>query len=299
MVYRIAIIIAIVFSIAVIVLAMNVFAESPAPGKGLFITPSYQELSVSPGEPSKQTITVADYTDKPMTVTLSVKKFQVTDYKYDYKFSDDSDHWVKLTQNTVSLTPGQQANVAYTINTPKNATSGGHYYAIFASAAMTNAGVAQTGQVVSQLFLKVGGNQILSGTISGGSAPFWVFGNTVPYKFDARNTGNVHYEANFFGKLTNLFGANESESDTNYVLLPGTVKSIGGSVPTPLFPGLYQLTYGYSADFLHGTTKSIWILFIPPWSVIVLIFIIAGISKLFNRKSKKPTTKHESSVTKD
>lgn len=258
--------------------------------QGLYLSPTRQEVSVAPGHTVEGSLQLADYTTKPLTVNLSVRQFTVLDYSYDYKFGETQNEWVKFANARLELQPQQESTVKYEITVPTSAAPGGHYLAIFASAGMSNGGIAQTGQLVSLVFLKVSGKLVQSGVISNGYVPFLNMGNEIIYKFDAKNTGNVHYDAAFYGQLESVFGKSQ-EYGTTHVLMPGAARTVSGSVPAPLLPGIYKLNYGYKTDNSVVSSKSDYVLFIPPWFIVALLIIGAGIVKQRRARSRSDKDK--------
>jgi hypothetical protein len=257
--------------------------------RGLSVTPVRQELTAEPGRVTNASYEVANYNDKPLTVMMSVKKFNVTDYSYAYKFSDDNDKWITFENPQVVLQPQQKFKMKYTVTVPSSAAPGGYYFALLASAASgPTGGISQTAQVASMLFIKAGGQLTRQGTISNPQVPFLVMGNTVSYKFDVRNTGNVHYAADFYGQLEGLFGKMPSTS-ASHILMPGAVRAVGGSVDSPVWPGVYIFNYGYKTETDNTPTyKSSYILFVPPWSIAALfILLIIGRSAWRVKHKKK------------
>src|SRR5690349_1761743 len=92
---------------AAILLACNVppasAASSPPMEHGLLITPLRQFLSAKAGQPLNSSFTVANLTNKPLIVRLSVQQFSVTNYVYNYKFEAPTNNWLHLGFTSVSL----------------------------------------------------------------------------------------------------------------------------------------------------------------------------------------------------
>jgi hypothetical protein len=253
---------------------------------GLAVSPVRQEDAVTPGKPTTGFFSVANYTQADMTISLTVKEYSTADYNYDYQFRDTDKDWIKLETQQVTLEPGEDKEIYYAISAPETAAPGGHYFAFFASAEMPGGAVKRTAQVVSLLNLNVHGDLKHAGSVENGKVPFLVYDDKITYIFDARNTGNTHYNAYFYAKLDGFLYSGD-ETGVTHVLMPDTVRRVGGSVRSPFWPGLYTLTYGFKTDFdtTHRTFTT-QILYIPLWSVAALIAVILGASWLWKRRKQ-------------
>lgn len=286
MMYRIAI--AIFLSLTTALSPLSAAAVETT-NKGLYISPIRQETTIAAGKTKTNIVTIANLTDKPMTVNFSVKQFSVTDYAYDYTFRPAENDWVKMSTSQIQLQPNQSKNISYTVSVPPKTSPGGYYYTLFASTDLPGSGLPGTIQATSLLYITVEGKLVRTSVLQNASIPWLVTGNNIPYKFDVKNTGNIHFTAYFFGQLTGLFGA-QPEAGTSHLLMPGTVRTISGSIPSPLLPGVYKVTYGYRVDFAQIiTTKSSYIIYLPPWSIVALLLIALAGRWLWQQKHKKPT----------
>ena len=259
-----------------------------AKNKGLYISPLRQQRVVAAGKATNGNLTIGNQTDKPMTVTLSVKQFSVTDYDYDYVFSEPKHDWLKFATTEVQISPHENKKVDYTLTIPQKTTPGGYYLSLVASTRVPGPGLSATVEAASLLYIKVAGNLVRTGVLRNDALPFFVTGSTIPYKFDVEDTGNVYFTAYFYGQLEDVFGVSKQpETGTSHLLMPGAVRTIEGSIPTPMLPGVYKATYGYKVDFAQiVVTKSAYVLFIPPWSVAALICILLFVRWLQQKRHK-------------
>lgn len=219
-----------------------------------------------------------------MTVSLFVKQFSVSDYIYDYTFSTPND-WVFLSKDQVQLKAGESQKIDYTVTVPKGSAPGGHYYTLFASARVQSGGVVSAMQTTDLLYVTVNGKLTTSNHIEKTAVPQVVFDSRIPYQMDVRNTGNVHYFAYFTGSVKGFLTDN-NEPLTSHLLMPGTVKHITGTVPSPLWPGIYTVTYGYQTENTPEVTRSSTILFVPPWSIVLVALIIMAATWQVRRKQR-------------
>lgn len=252
--------------------------------RGLSIAPLRKEVGVRAGATAATNFIVANLTRDTMTVNLAVKQFSATNFVYDYEFRPPDNDWVKVESPQIQLEPGESRKVSYTITIPEKTAPGGYYYTIFASTDISS-GLPTTVQAATLLYLTVEGELIRTSVLQNDSLPFLITSNKIPYKFDVKNTGNVHFSAYFYGQLESLLGK-YPESGTSHVILPGSVRTVGGSIQAPLLPGIYKVKYGYKVDFADfEIAKTAYIAFIPPWSIIVLV--LSGIAaRWFWRKRR-------------
>ena len=270
--------------VSALFMSVPTYADSP---KGLAITPTRMEQSVTAGKTATGSFIVGNQTDQPIIVKLSVKQFSVTDYTYDYVFQDPKDEHVKLREHEVRIDAHATKRLWYDTTFPKSTTPGGYYYAIFASTDVAQEGsaVAQTVQATTLLYVKLGGKFIYTSVWKNDSLPFVVMGSDIPYKFDLKNTGNVHFTGLFYGQVEGLFYKGQ-EVGVDHLLMPGAVRSISGTVPSPIMPGIYRVTYGYKVDFASIiNVKSAYIIYLPPWSI---AFAILTAYALWRSRSRWP-----------
>jgi len=244
-------------------------------GRGLYVSPVRSQLTVKHNEPKTGSMRIANYTDRSLTVNLFVQRFSAIDYSYDFAFHklEGKDRWIFFENSTVQLKPQENREVRYTIDVPETTQPGGHYFALTASTDMSDKGLGQVAQVVSQLYVTVEGAYKKAGSIGNETVPFVVFDTKIPFTYDAANTGNIHYTAFFYGYLKGLF-YEQPETGVSHILMPGSKRKVGGSVPVPFWPGIYTLTYGYRADIDDTiAVKTATVLYIPPWSIVALVLL--------------------------
>lgn len=261
-------------SVVVISLLLPIPAYAQNESRGLTISPVRQEQTVKPGTPARGSFMVGNATNESMKIDLMVEQFSVADYSYDYEFrAPPSNDWVKLKQSQVILAPNKTQKINYDIVVPRNSPPGGYYFSLFASTTVKGPGLPGTVRAASLLYMKVDGKLVRTSVMENASSPFWVTSSKVPYEFDVKNTGNVHFSAYFYGRIDWLFGS-LPESGTSHLLMPNAIRKIEGSVPSPILPGVYKMTYGYKVDFADiEINQSRYIIFIPPWSVVLAVLL--------------------------
>ncbi len=256
--------------------------------KGLLITPLRTYTSLNAGSQKTNNFTIANLTSKTITVYLSVKQFSVSDYDYSYNFSDPSNNWLTLPINQVSLKSGESHSVSYNLNVPSGTAPGGHYYTLFASANLDNGGIESTVQAATLLYLTVNGTVVRTSQFVGSSIARVSFGKQITYSLDVKNTGNIHYYGYFSGGVSGLF-VHPNTTGNSHLLLPGAIRKVTSSIPSPALPGIYHATYGYVTDSGTTVTQHRYVVFIPPWSIAFALLALMGGFKLYRRQTRKRT----------
>jgi len=114
-------------SIALIILGYSTTASA------MTITPVRYEVKGNPGETLVQKMTIINEDSIPVTYYSSFTNFEAQGETGSASFvapKDDIGTWIK-TIDSVTLSPGEQKTVDFTINIPMNAEPGGHFGVVF------------------------------------------------------------------------------------------------------------------------------------------------------------------------
>jgi hypothetical protein len=267
--------------------------------KGLTIFPLRTELSIAPGTSQDRTLTLSNTNDHPITVQLTTEEFSVIDQNYDYAFNAATQptKWVTFTPSTLDLAVGETKTATFRIGVPLNAEPGGKYLSMFAttSTGSTDNGVVSQQRIGSLIYLTVAGDISRSGRLASLSAPWIILG---PTKWAAllQNTGTTHYHSRYTVSLQPFIGNSDALTSISgdALILPGTVRLVGDSIPLPTFPGIYKVVYtiGLGDSPAHVETRII--VYIPPVAIIVLLFaailLFSLITDQRSRNKRKATT---------
>lgn len=256
-----------------------------SPLKGLAISPATNYTSINAGSQKVGTFMVANDTSNILNVALSVKQFSVNNYSYTYNFSPPQKDWITLSADQVTLNPGQSEDISYTIKVPLGAPPGGNYYTFFASTTLSSGAIKNTVQAASLFYLTVNGNLIRSAWVSGNSMQTFVFGKQVNYHFNVTDTGNVYYFIYVSGKIHGL-SAGPSQTPLAHIVMPGKIRTFKGSLKAPVLPGIYHTTYGFTTDSGASQEESHWIIYLPPWSIAALLFILLGLNLWYTKRTR-------------
>ena len=192
---RVRLIIGVVVAV-VITVAHAVSAH--ATNEGLYIAPLRQDVKLVAGTSQEGKFIVGNHTDKAMTVKLSVKRFSMTEFAYSYEFYEPNNNWVVFAVPTVTLQPGEHRTVDFSLRVPANEAAGGYYFTLIAS---TSVRTAVTVQAATLLYVRVDGGLTRSIEIQDSKIPKFTSTPSIPYQFDAKDTGNVYVNASFFASI--------------------------------------------------------------------------------------------------
>ena len=277
--------------VALLIVGLGGSASAAAPkNKGLLISPLKTYAAVDAGNEETGTFTVANFTDRPITVDLSVKQFSVSDYAYNFSFSEPSNKWISLKTESVSIKPNENKKIEYTVSVPSGSAPGGYYFTLFASAQLSSSGLASTVRAASLLYLTVNGKLIQTSVPVGSSMSHVSYKRDIPYFIDVKNTGNVHYFANFSGSVNGLL-LHTDPTGTSHLLLPGKARHVEGTVRAPFLPGIYRAHYGYRTDAGDSFMAATYIVFIPLWSIAALLLALFAAYRIwvYRKKNRTPT----------
>ena len=238
--------------------------------RGLLITPIRQYKKVEPQKTTSDKLTVANLTKKPIDVTLSIERFSVVNYSYDYTFESPREDWVSISAPKLHLESGESKQVQYSITAPKTAEPGGHYFTILAS---TSLKPGEEVRAATMLYVTVAGKLVQTSNIIDDSVPFISFGGDIPFRFNIKNTGNAHFFAYTSGKLEGLSAQGE-KNDAAHIILPQTTRTVEGYFSAPLLPGVYKAVYGFKTDSGASTSHEKYIIYAPLWAWALLGGII-------------------------
>lgn len=255
-------------------------AKSPT---GLLITPVRQFLSVNAGGETKSALTVENLTGSTLRVSFSVEQFSVTDYVYNYTFSQPNNTWLQPSIPDVDLQPHQSVDIPFTITVPPRSAPGGYYYTLLASASLSTAGVTNTIQAADLIYFTVNGPLITVSHLEANSIDHLVFGRTIPFHLEPINTGNVYSFVYVSGQLHGLL-VKPPETSTAHILMPGKVRALDGAISSPVLPGIYLVTYGYKTTAGWAIELSSWVIFIPPWFIAFVLAVLLILGKFLPKR---------------
>jgi hypothetical protein len=264
----------------------NVGHAASTGNRGLQISPLKQYIAMDAGTDKTGTFTIANLTTSPMAVEFSRKRFSVSDFAYNYKFSKPDKNWLALSIPSITLQPGQSKSIPFTITIPAGSAPGGYYYTFIASATARSEGVVSTVQATSLLFLTVNGKLITSSEVQKSWINHISYGTDISYAFDIKNTGNVHYFVYPAGHLMGWFTGKDTLGPA-HVLLPGTIRTVNSTITPPLLPGIYRAEYSYRTSDNTMYTRHSYVAYLPLWSMAGVLLVVYGIYRVYGARRSR------------
>lgn len=262
------------------------------------LSPAVSRPTLVPGEKATGKLTVINDGTVGYTFLMYSRPFSVSGEGYDPNYTTINERteayqWVQFSQTKVRLEPGQRTDIGYSVQTPKNARSGGHYAVLFAETQPPDdqpANVARKKRVGTLLYMRVDGVIEEKGQVESWDAALFQTKKPVTSTLRLKNSGNIHYEANINASYTNMFGKKQFEYNQQLLVLPGTTRKIAVEWKDAPYLGIFKASG--SVRFL-GKTEVLpahYIILIPKPALVVAaaaLILLAIVMILKNRKSHK------------
>jgi len=289
-------------------------SQAQISGEGLTISPPILELTLKPGETSKQVIKITNPTEKIVEVYPIVMNFHAKGETGEPTFSAVTDEeakfalakWIKSRDTKIALTPEQVVEFNYQIEAPIGAEPGGHYGVVFFATEPPQAKedvsqVSIASMIGSLILVKVPGNIVEKGFLEEFSAKRFYFKPPVDFVTRISNLGNVHFKPkgeitikDWLGNKKESLTVNESKGN----VLPDSTRKFENKWPAPglwtigKFSANLKLVYGESEKTLDSKI----IFWIVPWwliiaLIVIIILVIIFIVWLRRRRSRRRENK--------
>ena len=294
------------------VLCTGVHAQQVLP---LTVIPPKQEALVNPGEHFETSVKFLNQGDTPVTGTLSVEDFIVTDNQGTPVFLDNPQvvgttqipekysaaKWITIQQTSITIASKGNVSVPISINVPKNAAPGGRYAAVlFQPGGSLTLGSPESAQeqaiairLASLLYLRVAGPITENATVTKFEGPGFLEYGPVSITSEITNDGDYHITPQGEVTMTDMFGRVIDKSTLEAKnIFPGTAREysnqLGGKVMFGKFTINLLANYGDQGQLLTSS-MTMWIF---PWRVALAIFlgvviVVLIITLWFKRVVKK------------
>jgi len=271
-------------------------ADEKKSGEGLTISPPLKELTIKPGEESKQKITITNPTKNLIEVYPSAMNFKAGGENGEPAFTEPTKeeenfalaNWLQFSEAKIALTPEQVFEFEYSISAPDGAEPGGHYGAIFfakepqdkSETAVSNQ-VLVSGKIGALIMVKVPGAIVEKGTLDKLSTHKIIFNRPVNFETKITNLGNVHFKPKGEIIIKNLIGGETGRAQVNEAggnVLPDSSRRFNAKWDNSFWSfGRYvaeaKLIYGESDKELTGQ----YAFYLLPWWFITAVAILIAL----------------------
>lgn len=293
--------------------ALTKVAAAPAGSRSITVIPPSFELYANPGDSLSDKIKVRNESDTETTYSIVVEDFRAVGEEGSVGLVDEAQNnttyslskWVFPEPKTFTIAAGQEKEVPFNINVPKNAEPGGHYGSILVKIGTETAassGASVSSRVGSLILLRVSGNVKEDASVSSFKSDKGYYEKgPVTISLRAKDTGNNHIKPKGTIVITNIFGQKVANIELNGLnVLPGAIRKMDTVwKPKGLMANRYTATLvatygeGQNGKSLSGTTSFIIfppvLIFLIILAIAVIIFMVTGkksIKKFFHNLTK-------------
>ncbi len=292
-----------------------VFLNNIKTSEAMTVTPVRYEIKGNPGETLIEEMMIMNEDPVPVTYYSSFANFEAQGETGSASFVepvDDIGTWIE-TEKSVSLIPGEQRSVSYSIKIPENAEPGGHFGVIFWG---TSPGVGENGE---QLSVSAQTGILILLSVSGDvkeeaglldflkkDNKFWYNSLPVTFTYRFKNDGGDRIKPTGFIRISNTLFIPTKKLDANPVngnILPASTRKFvvdwvkytepkNTVAPTSVIKNFFHKAYYqwknfavglYSAklDITYGlqeknVNKTVFF-FVFPWQMLICLIIIITI----------------------
>ena len=242
---------------------------------------------LKPGETYTGKFSVQNTGSKSFDFVVGVTPYSVADEYYNPKYDESNQYtdiveWVKFSQESGTVEPNGDVEIAYTIKVPSDVPAGGQYAVIYAEIVSENAitsgsGIAVNGRVGMLLYSNVAGNTRKTATIEENKVSGILFNPPISATSIVKNSGNTHAKATYTLQVYPLFGDEEvytnAEDPTTLIVLPETRRLNTISWDGAPHLGIFRVKQTVTIFDQTSTTEKLVIL-IPLWFLFIILILI-------------------------
>jgi hypothetical protein len=278
--------------------------EATVGGTGVTIVPPSFELYGNPGDSLTERIKVRNDSDAEMRYSLLVEDFKAVGEEGGVGLIDDDQSnstyslakWVFPEPKSFTLAAGQEKEISFSINIPKNAEPGGKYGSILVKIGeegKVQSGASVSSRVGSLILLRVSGNVKEEASVASFKTDKGYYEKgPISFMLRVKNTGNNHIRPKGTIVVSNIFGQKVAQIDLNGKnVLPGAIRKMDTEwKPKGMLANRYTATlvatYGQSSG--QSLSSSVSFIVFPKYMIVLmLIGILALVGAISGRKSIK------------
>lgn len=275
-------------STTMVVLGSGAVHASEIPDYRIQISPAKEDIGeLKPGETFTGTFKVQNTGSKSFEFKVGVAPYTVIDEHYtpDYDKSNqytDIVNWVKFSQETGSVEPNGEVEIAYEVKVPADVPAGGQYALLTAETIgnqnnSNTSGVVTVNRVGMILYSNVQGKTRKTGSVIENKVPSFLFNPPVSATSIVENTGNTHANAEYVLQVYPLFGNEEvytnEETPMKLTILPETQRFNTITWPNAPHLGIFRVKQTVTI-FGEVSTVEKTVFLCPIWFMFIVLAII-------------------------
>ena len=263
---------------------------------GISLYPVKFDISVEPGKPYADAITVINPNDFPIADQPEVENISAGDEGAIDLVDTDIPHgltaWISMDRMPFTLAPQERREVPFTITVPTGGGEPGSHYGVILFrgipvAGTPSNGIGISGRVGSVVLATVPGDAVKTGLIESFTGPgSFLARGPVDFTFKVKNTGNSHFEPQ--GKIT-LSGPLVKTTDLSFeprIVFPGHNRTFKAKWDTRYGFGPITATLNIMVPD-SGSQNATLTFFMFPWQealgFLALVFIIGFFWRMFRK----------------
>lgn len=267
------------------------------------MTPAHINLDLDPGSVYTGKLTVKNGGTKTIDFVPSVQSYRPSDHTYESNFMisnryTEISEWITVDNKSVTLNPGEEAEIEYTIVVPANAHGGSQYavVGIYTESGNSETSIIQSRySIYSSLRADISGDATRAGYIALQQADGFLLNPPISGTVSVANTGNIASDSTTTLRVMNALTGEEVYNNTDnpvrYSVVPETIRDY--EVKWDGSPSLGVFNVTITTSFIDETaTISKTIFLCPLWLIIAIIgIIIIGIVAIILRKARQSRIK--------
>ncbi|MEI6498803.1 MAG: hypothetical protein WCO23_02485 [bacterium] len=281
----------------------TVKAADEAAGRSITIIPPSFELYANPGESITQKLRVRNDATEAGKYTVMAEDFKAVGESGSVDLVDDQQattsfslsKWVVAEPKSFTLAAGEEKEIPFSINVPKDAEPGGHYCSILIKLGgdtPVESGAVVASRVGSLVLLRVSGNVNEDAVVESFKASKDYYPKSpVDFELRVKNNGNNHIKPVGTIVITNIFGQKVAELPIEGLnVLPDAIRKMNTqwkftSFLANRYTATLVATYGQQNKSLSATTS--FYVFPKFVGIILGVIVLLVIVLLASRKQIK------------
>lgn len=262
--------------------------------ESITISPVGIRQSLALGEAKQGTLTVVNDGNTSYDFTVYAAPYSVSNGTYtpDYtriRANTDAYKWVQFERVKWRLSPGERAEVPYTLRVPYDVAPGGHYGVIFAETQPVKADATQVlrkKRVGAILYVTTPGKVTRSGSVLSSEIRGFQTAPPLRASLSVDNTGNTDYVMSKTFTVRSIIGRTKYRDKKEHTILPDTQRTLPMEWQAAPWVGLYRVSV--ETDILGKTSRNEkLVLIMPVWLIAGLLAVIGG-SAYVKLRARRP-----------